>query len=267
MAIKKAFTLVELLVVIAIIAVLLAILLPALASVKEKAKRMQCGYNLGGISKSIGLYCDDNSGKLPYLRRADAGSMAKAEDQRAVEAHPYAVYISGWYKVGSTTDLQPMKLACLYSTGIVGNPKTFYCPACTVDDYKWDTYRDPLPWEKLPKTFASASGNQWVRTGYTFRPMSKQYDKSTMAYGYAFKLVDINYNKPWVTDTIWTRGSLNHIAGNSSKAKGIYAAFPDTHVNFCSNPAIFDDKYWVDDNTELRPDSTQYSEVISLMEP
>jgi prepilin-type N-terminal cleavage/methylation domain-containing protein len=264
---KTAFTLVELLVVIAIIAVLLAVLIPALASVKEKAKRIQCGYNLGSISKSIGLYCDDNAGKLPYLMRADAGSLAKLEEKRDIEAHPYAVYISGWYRVGSTTDLQPMKLACLYSTGIVGNPKVFYCPACTVDTYKWDSYRDPLPWEKLPKTFAADSGNQWVRTGYIFRPMSKEYNKTMMTYGYAFKLGDINYNKPWVTDTIWSRGSLNHVTGNSNQAKGIYAAFPDTHVNFCTNPSMFDDKYWMDDNTELRPDSSQFSAVLSLMEP
>jgi prepilin-type N-terminal cleavage/methylation domain-containing protein len=264
---SRAFTLVELLVVIAIIAVLLAVLIPALASVKEKGKRIQCGYNLSGISKAMGYYCDDNSGKLPYMKRADAASMAKIEDDRALEMHPYMAYCSGWYKAGSTTELQPMKLACLYSTGLIGNAKTFYCPACTVPDYKWDTYKDPLPWEKLPKTFTSASGNQWVRTGYILRPMNKVYDKATMTYGYALTLKDVNYNKPWVTDLIWTRGSLNHIAGDSKQAKGIYAAFPDGHVNFCSNTAIFDDKYWGDDTSELRPDSAAFNMVLSIMEP
>jgi len=264
---RNAFTLVELLVVIAIIAVLLAILLPALASVKEKGKRVQCGFNLSSISKSIGLYCDDNSDKLPYLKRADAASMAKAEDQRAIEAHPYAVYISGWYKEGSTTDLQPMKLACLYSTGLIGNPKAFYCPACTVDDYKWESYSDPLPWEKLPKVYVSGSGNQWVRTGYTFRPMNKEYDKLTKTYGYALKRADVNRNRPWVTDTLWTRATLNHITGNRDTARGVYAAFPDGHVNFCTSSRIFDDEYWQGDDEALRPDSWQFAAVLSLMEP
>jgi prepilin-type N-terminal cleavage/methylation domain-containing protein len=257
---KKAFTLVELLVVIAIIAILLAVLLPALASVKEKGKRLRCGYNLSGICKAIGLYCDDNGGNLPYLRN---NNWANPQ----IEAHPYAAYISGYYKKGSTTDLLPMKLGCLYASGLVGNPKVFYCPACTVDDYKWESYSDPMPWEKLPKVYTSGSGNQWVRTGYIFRPMNKTYDKAAQTYGYAEKIGDINYNKPWVTDTLWTRGTLNHIAGNAKAAKGVYAAFPDGHVNFCTNQKIFDDAYWHGDDAALRPDTTEFSAVLNLIDP
>ena len=63
---QNAFTLIELLVVISIIALLLAILMPALSSVKERARFVVCksylhNYGLTGI-----MYTADYDSKLPY---------------------------------------------------------------------------------------------------------------------------------------------------------------------------------------------------------
>ena len=62
---KGAFTLIELLVVIAIIAILAALLLPALASAKEKGKRIACLSNLRQVGLSLTLYTDSNAERMP----------------------------------------------------------------------------------------------------------------------------------------------------------------------------------------------------------
>ena len=62
---KSGFTLVGLLVIIAVIAILAAMLLPALASAKKKAQRINCVNNLKQCGLAFRIWAGDNDDKYP----------------------------------------------------------------------------------------------------------------------------------------------------------------------------------------------------------
>src|SRR5262245_43132548 len=145
----EAFTLIELLVVIAIIAILASMLLLALASSKEKARRISCTSNVRQLAIAMKMYVDGWGGSYPP-RSPDppAGSAYPCKPCRTIDWRPYAL---------------PYLAPNLVSTNGLTNaspPAIFVCPADKgiPDEIAADPFNAVTP---RPARFANFYGSSY----------------------------------------------------------------------------------------------------------
>ena len=260
---NRGFTLIELLVVIAIIAILAALLLPALASAKERAKRIQCMNNNRQVGLGINMHTTDNQDIMPALKWRDGNPQ-----------YPYEMF--RYSPVNSTanpptydSDGGPYNLGTLWAEGLAINGKIYYCPSLNnpADNTCWEFYNQKAVWPFGGDPTASNPG--YVRSGYSYYPQSKNATSITTAIGprsvptwpdYSmaaapnkswicvpnFKLTDCDASKSMVVEVMFKGlAQISHRSGNSPG--GVDALFPDGHVTFQSvkaQPDAFDPNVW-----------------------
>ena len=273
---SRGFTLIELLVVIAIIAILAALLLPALASAKERAKRISCLNNLRQIALSINIYISDNSDFMPPLKWRDSNTQYPYELMRLTSGNSST----------PTYDAAggPYNLGVLWTTKIVGDGKILYCPSnMKGDNLTYDNYTVKNSWPFGADATAPANSTNpgYVRSGYMYYPQSRNVGPVSTAAGAqvvpfwpdynapgndstlkswicvpAFKQSVIDQKKSMVVDVIYKGlDQLSHKNGGSPA--GVNAAFGDGHVAWQGvkkQPDAFNAAVWTQITAGSGPD-------------
>lgn len=120
---SPGFTLIELLVVIAIIAILAAMLLPALASAKARAKRIQCLNSERQMSLGVFMFATDNNDSYPPAGWANGTSAAGIQLAWDSWINKY---------IGGNASEADLEVGAMFSA-----PKVEFCPADTFPKVSW----------------------------------------------------------------------------------------------------------------------------------
>lgn len=187
---KRAFTLVDLLVVIATIALLMSVLMPALARLRQRAFRIDCGTNLSQIGKAMYFYANDYDNDFPRA----GGPNSKWGRTPNWQAHNLSDAFSLKHGDGQATISASLYLLVKYEDVA---PKSFICKAePRISQFKsskygirdkelrdlWDFGPDPsrhcsysyhLPYGKYSLTVSNLPGmavvadrNPWIQSPF-----------------------------------------------------------------------------------------------------
>jgi len=247
---RRAFTLLELLVVIAIIAILAAMLLPALTAAKGRAQRIACVSNLKQFGVAMFLYAGDYADQVP-------GSKYNPQETPTGGGDAAYYLYNGSGITGVAVDsvaTPPTNHGLLYTTKIIPNGQSFYCPGHTPDlgiqfDYASYVVAGLEQWPAYSPAYNTCctSVGPRIRSGYTYYPQSNQPLSNNPASGYivAQKASALSPVRPMLTDLIYEWVEITHRTAGHTPS-GINVVWGDGHAGACTSPEALNpgEDYW-----------------------
>jgi prepilin-type N-terminal cleavage/methylation domain-containing protein len=229
---NTGFTLVELLVVLAIIGLLVSILLGALRSARQQGRQTICRNNLRQMGMALYLY-QEASDKLP-LQYDRWGPQRETYDNEFIE--PWASYVAFHAaELDTTGNPIPLQVGKLYAGRLLETSNHFYCPDQSnqgfQEPYSHDYNREPpgKPWGRFFPTKQNGTPDDKIRVSYNYWLHNEsRLDRLT--------------HDPILVDTVQHWNTIAHKKGD--RPQGLNAFFGDGHVQYHTDPSLFDEFLW-----------------------
>ncbi len=143
----RGFSLLELLVVLAVTVLLAGLLMPAMAHVRESARRLVGSSNLRQIGMGVITFADDNDDRLPHSFYGEPGQNKQDMMAAHLGGGPFGRDTRGGAARRGSERMAYQNwegLGRLYQWGHVNSPEVFYCPSHT-GEHPYERYQDLYP--------------------------------------------------------------------------------------------------------------------------